>query len=189
MSSDEDLDEQEMAPPEVKIPEISSLSQEFKSILKARLQEAFRGNYLFGEDVLTATLQTACRKMFPGMTEKQLESQACKNILALASSYSKLQLKHYLNKLPLKVFVAEIIESEEKNSVGLVKSIVTREAVENALARHVCFKSHRVSDETILKLRKECEQLLLSKLAQLANGEVPGAQGDVLGHFRGYVCV
>ena len=183
ISSDSDQDE----PAAINIPEMTTLSPEFKSIIKARIQEAFREDYLFAEEKLINTLEAALEKMFPGVSDRQLESHACQNILALANTYAKQQLKNYLNKLPLKVFVAEIMESEEKNTVGLVKSIVTREAVESALARHICFKSHRVSDVTILKFRKECEQMVLSKLAQLANNEIPGAQQDISGFFRGWV--
>jgi hypothetical protein len=34
---------------------------------------------------------------------------------------------------------------------------------------------------------KDCEQKVLSKLGQLAASEIPGAAGDISGHFRGWV--
>ena len=168
----------------------ATLSSEFKSILNTRLQEGFRSDFHLGGEALLQILRTGIQKMYPGKfrEEKLLRSQSYQHILNLTTAHAKSLLKNYLNKLPIKNFTAKIMESASVLTVGLIKTVISRDAVEAALSRHVCFRGHPLSDMTIKRLRKETEQMILSKKGQLDNNEIPGPTGDISGHFRGW-CV
>ena len=195
ISSDEDIgnvddDYIELADCVAPFEAPATLSLEFKSILNTRLQEGFRSDFHLGGEALLQILRTGIQKMYPGKfrEEKQLRSQSYQHILNLTTAHAKSLLKNYLNKLPIKIFTAKIMESSSVLTVGLIKTVISRDAVEAALSRHVCFRGHPVSDMTIKRLRKETEQMILSKKGQLDNNEIPGPTGDLSGHFRGW-CV
>ena len=157
------------------------MTAELKLEIKKTIQDLFRRNYLFADEVLISSLHATFTNFFG--TAYTAESSPGQAFMTEAKKYAKGLLKNWVNILPCKFFTS-VASAQALTTVGQLKAVVNHADVTRMLNKHPCYAGGiLVSDEQLRRLRKDVEQRLMNFRAHMELGEVAGPTPDSKRHW------
>lgn len=156
------------------------LPSDFEEAVKKLTVQAFRVNYLFGQTELKAIISTALLNADATVKASFDED----NLRRLATRRIRGYVKNWVNTMPQKKFVKELVEKKLPATIASVKQVASRVSIDKMLSKHHAFRS-RASDETIRKIQKDTEQRWVEHNEHARLEEKQGPSPDQEGDFAG----
>jgi len=125
------------------------LPLDFEEAVKKLMVQAFRVNYLFGQTELKAIISTALLNADATVKASFDED----NLRRLATRRIRGYVKNWVNTMPQKKFVKELVEKKLPATIASVKQVTSRVNIDKMLSKHHAFRS-RASDETFGKSKR-----------------------------------
>ena len=126
-----------------------TLPAQFEDELKRQTVIAFRQNYLFGHDELIGIIASTTARnnaaVISSIEADELHRLSIKRIRAF--------VKNWLNTLPQKRLVKELIDKKLPPTVASVKQVASRDNIDRMLKKHHAFRA-RASEATIQRIQK-----------------------------------
>jgi hypothetical protein len=157
------------------------ITAELKLEVKKTLQDLFRKNYLLADEVLVSSLHATFTNFFG--TAFNAESSTGQTVLTEAKKYAKGLLKNWVNILPCKHFTS-VASAQGITTVGQLKALINHADVTRMLKKHPCYVGDfLLSDDQLIRLRKDVEQRVVNFRAHMVLGEVVGPTPDSRKHW------
>jgi len=152
----------------------------FEEQLRRHTVTAFRLNFSLGASEIKGIVVTAQSntdaKVLSDFTTEELQRLAAKRVRAYA--------KNWLNTMPQKKLVKDLVEKKLPPTVASVKQICSRVNIDRLLSKHHAFRS-RAPDDVIRRIQKDCEQRWVEFREHARIGEKQGNAPDSEGDFAG----